>query len=129
MIAVLMPTTQPARIDERAARVARVDRRRVLHDVLDQPAVAGPHAAAERAHDAGRNGRLQPERAAHRDHELADAQRVAVAELRIRQAARRQPHDGQVRRRIVADELGPQPVAFGRLRLQAAADRRPRGCW
>ena len=31
---------QPARVDERPARIARIDRRRVLHDVLDQPSIA-----------------------------------------------------------------------------------------
>jgi hypothetical protein len=85
-----------ARIDERSARVAGVDRRRVLYDVLDEPAVAAAHAATERTDYAGRDGRVQAHRAAHGDNELADAQGGRIANLGVRPIARRQTQQGQV---------------------------------
>ena len=45
------------------------------------------HRAAQRRNDAGRNGRAKTKRVAHRDHELADLQGVAVAEFGMRQIA------------------------------------------
>ena len=63
----------PARIQERATGVAWIDRRRMLNDVLDEPPIAAAHAAFECADDAGRDGRMQAKRTAHRDQQLADA--------------------------------------------------------
>ena len=101
-----------ARVDQRAAGVAGVERRRVLHDVLDQPTADAAHRAAGGADHAGRHGRAEAQRVAHRDHELPDAQGVAVAQLGERQIAGRQPHQRQVGVRVVAHELGVEPVAL-----------------
>ena len=92
--AVLMPTTRPAAVGERAAGVARVQRRVGLDDVLDEPArpaVARGERAPEGADDARRHAAGEPERIADRDDELADAQPIRVAERRRRAGRRRSP--------------------------------------
>ena len=115
MIAVLMPTTKPRESTsgppELPGLIGAACWITFSISRPSRPRIVRP----ERAHHAGRHGRLQAERTAHRDHELADAQRRGVAELRDRQAARREPNHGEIGRRIVADELDAEPVAVGRL--------------
>ena len=65
-----------ARVQQRPARVARVERRVGLDHVRDQPAGAGAHAASERADDARGDGVLEAERVADRDRDLAALERV-----------------------------------------------------
>src|SRR5947209_5457106 len=62
----------PPRIDKRPTAVARIERGRVLDDVLDQPSFGAPHGTADRADDARRDGRAEAERVAHGNHELPD---------------------------------------------------------
>ena len=59
MTAVLMPTTSPARGDQRAAGIAGVQRRIGLDQVLDQPPALPAQRAAERRDHAGGDGRLR----------------------------------------------------------------------
>ena len=63
-----------ARIEQRAAGVAGVDRGVGLHDVVDREVVGRLDRATERGDDARRQRALQPERAADRDRRLADLQ-------------------------------------------------------
>src|SRR5207244_2285475 len=84
----------PAAVDQRPARVARVQRHVALDDALHQPPRGGAHGAPERAHHARRYGRAEAERVADRDHELADAELGRAAELGVRKPA---PVDGDDR--------------------------------
>ena len=109
---------KPARIHERAARIARIDRRRVLHDVLDKPAIAGSHAPARALTtpvdtvDCNPSGlpiaiTSWPTRSASLSPSWAYGKPFAASRI-----------DRQVGRRVVADEFGPKSVAFGRFGLQ-----------
>ena len=68
--------------DQRAAGIAGIERRVGLHDVLDHAAGARLQRAAERGDDAGRHRRVEAERIADRDRDLAAPQLAAVAEPR-----------------------------------------------
>ena len=129
MIAVFTPTTRPRVSTSGPPRVAGVERRRVLDDVLDQPAADAAHRAARGAHHAGGHRGAKAQRVAHGDHELADAQAVAVAEFGEGQVARGESHQRQIGVRVVADELGVEAVAFFGDGGQLAAGRWRRGCW
>src|SRR5712691_8162583 len=62
-------------VDERPARVPRVQSRVGLDDVVDEPARAGAQGASEGAHDTGRDGALEAVRVADGDDHLARADR------------------------------------------------------
>ena len=72
-----------ARVDQRAAGVALVDRRVGLDEVLEA-AVADAGRAALRADDAHGDGLADAERIADGEHDVADAHRVGVAERQRR---------------------------------------------
>ena len=72
-ICELTPITRPVGVEQRAARVARVDRRVGLDDRVDLEAVGRLDVAAGAGHDAGGRGLREPERRADRDGELAGA--------------------------------------------------------
>lgn len=59
----------------------------MLDDVLDEPAGLAAQAAPERAHHPGGHARLEPQRIAHRDHELARAVHAQHREIGRRIAA------------------------------------------
>src|SRR5439155_2922417 len=67
-------------VEERSTRVAVIDSRVGLNRVRDREVVRRGHFAMERAHDAGGDRLLEPERTADRDHALADLERARVAE-------------------------------------------------
>ena len=103
-------------VEQRAARVAGVDRRvgldrladeTVLLGALDDPAQGADHADGE--------GLFQPKGVADGDHELADAHPIRVAQWHGgRQIAARIDVDhGQVVGRILADQLGLIVVTIG----------------
>ena len=66
------------------------------------------HVTVQRGDDAagGRAEELEAQRVADRDHQLADAELVAVTELGRGQAGRVDLEDGKVRLEVVADDLG-----------------------
>ena len=93
-----------AGVDQRAARVAGVERGVGLDHVVDQAAGARAERAAERADDAGGHRALEAERVADGDRELA--RRAAPAESPRRAAGRVGRVDAQDREvgvRVVAD--------------------------
>src|SRR3954447_5129168 len=67
-------------VEQRAAGVARVDRRVGLDDLVDRPAVGGADVAAEAGDDAGRGGAVEAERVADRDGLVADLHAARVGE-------------------------------------------------
>src|SRR4029077_371113 len=75
-------------VNQWAARIARVKWRVGLDDAVDQPPRRATQAAAERADDAGRHGRLKTQRIADRYDNLADAQPGRAAEFGKGQPAR-----------------------------------------
>ena len=113
-ICVLTPMTWPRLVEERAARVAVVDRRVGLDDVVDREAVRGRDEALERAHDPGRSrcGRARTGCRSRRPgsptwtaSELPSGRGVsALADVL-------DAEDGEVGRRIGADDLGLDGVA------------------
>src|SRR5579864_2463911 len=68
------PHDASVRIDERAARISRVERDVALDDSLHGAPVACAHGSSERAHDPRRDGRFESEGIADRNDELPDAQ-------------------------------------------------------
>ena len=83
-IAVLMPISSPAQVDQRAARIAGIDRGVGLDEVLI--ALDAETAAPERADDARGDGLAEAERIADRHHVVTDLQPIAVAERHRRGA-------------------------------------------
>ena len=119
MIAVLMPTSSPLQVHERAAGVARIDRGVGLDEVL--VALDARPLRPERAHDARGGGLAQAERIADRDHEVAD--------LRARRNRRTSRRPGSSARPSLRRCRcpGSAPTSFaGSLRLSLQRDRTSR---
>src|SRR5690606_31109098 len=97
--------------DERAARVARVDRGVGLNEILVPLDVDA--AAAERADDTRGGGLPQAEWIADRDDEVADIEIVGVAELELAEVLCFYSQQRTGRRRIAADDLCIELTAVG----------------
>ena len=126
------PDHAAAAVDQRAARVAGVERGVGLDDVVDdarRAAGAGGQRAAERGDDAGGDRAGVAVRVADRHHELADAQRGRVAELGRLEARRLGAQDGEVGQRVGADEPRLELAAVDERGPHARAGARPRGRW
>ena len=94
------------RVDQRAAAVARIDRRVGLDERLEaELARQRLQATAFGAHDAGRNRAAQVERAADGEHPLAQTQVVRVAHRDRRQVRRVDLNERHVGRRVGPDHL------------------------
>ena len=104
-----------ARGDQRAARIAGIERGVGLDDVVDQAARSRAQRAAERRHDAGRHRRFEAERIADGDHELAALEQLGVAERRRRQRQRASTrNERKIGIGIVADHARLEPPAVDR---------------
>ena len=75
----------PGGVEQRAARVAGVERGVGLDHVVDREAARRGQPPLQRRDDAGRQRALEPERVADRDRRVADLHRGGVAELERRQ--------------------------------------------
>ena len=93
-----------AQVDQRAARIARIDRGVGLDEVL--VAFDAEAAAAERADDARGHGLAEAEGIADGDHEIADLELVGVADRQRDQVVRLDLQHGDVGPGIAADQLG-----------------------
>ena len=109
-----------AGVGERAAGVARVQRRVGLDDVLDDAgrvARADRQGPAEPADHAGGHAAGHAHRVAHRDHEAADPQVVGVAvDGRVGDRTVG-ADDGEVGQRVTPDDLETGHGAIGERRL------------
>ena len=99
-----MPTSSPARVDERTARVAGVDGGVGLDEVfVVRDADVG---ASERGHDAQRHGLIELKRIADREYPFGHLQRARITPRNRREAARVDLEERQVGRRVDADNRG-----------------------
>src|SRR5690606_16926263 len=92
------------------ARVARVDRRVRLDEVLERRGgllvpVDDPELTTLRTHDPGRRRRAQVQRVAERDDPVTDRDQVRIAQLHDGQPVRIDLEHRDVRVRIAADDL------------------------
>ena len=100
-----MPTSLPIGIDQRAAGIAGIDG----GVGLDEEAVVvdADLRAGERGDDALSHGLPHAERIADRDDEIADLDRVGIAELQHRKVlAALQFEHGQIRARVAQHDIG-----------------------
>ena len=106
--------TRPEEIDERAARVAGIEGRIGLDDIVDEPAVLGAQRPADRTDDAGRHGRLESQRIADGDGDLPRAKALGIGERRKPQLLRRLgAQHGQVGIGIAAENADAMRRAVG----------------
>ncbi len=100
-----MPISSPVEIDQRAARIAGVDRRVRLDE---EAVVAGSDLGArERGDDPLRHRLADAERIADRDDEIADLERVGIAHLEHRKiVAALDAQHGEIGARIAQRDLG-----------------------
>jgi len=94
-----------ARIDQRSAGIAGIQRRIGLDDVIDEPARIGAERAAQRANDAGSDGALKTVRIANRDRKLPNSNVFRLAHPRRAQLRGVNPDDGEVGVRIISDQV------------------------
>ena len=102
-----------ARVEQRAARVAGIDRGVGLDHVVDREAVRSGDEALERAHDSGGRGAVEPEGIPDRDDRIADADDVGVSDGEWRERTRRglDAEHCEIRGRVGSDDLGLDRVA------------------
>ena len=103
-------------VHERAAGVALVDRRIGLQEVFIA-SVAEAGRAALRADDAHRHRLADAERVADREHDVADAHRVRIADRHDRQVLAVDLDHREIARRIRADQLAVDDAAIRQLDL------------
>ena len=103
---VLMPMSL-RRVDERAAGVARVDRRVGLKQALQRRACRRVHRAVEPGDDALGHGRAaaEVERKADREHAVAEPEPRRAPQRNRDQVGQRHADDGQVAFRSRADDV------------------------
>ena len=101
------------RVQQRPARVARVDRSVGLDRVRDRELVRRVDRAADRADDhPGVHRARQAERAADRDHAVADLHGVRIADrerVKLGSVDALNPDDRKVATGVRADERSPEP--------------------
>ena len=109
------PDDAAARVEQRTARVARVERGVGLDHVVDPEPARRGEAALERRHHAGGERLLEPERVADRDRRVADLQARGAAELeRVEvEPVGLDPQQRQVGVRILADGERRDGVVVG----------------
>ncbi len=95
-------TDDPAlQVDERATRIARIDRGIGLDEVL---VTLDARTAAERADDARGHGLTEAERIADRQDKVADLQAIGIAHRNRRQIAARDLQHGDIGIGIATDQ-------------------------
>src|SRR5262245_22958949 len=104
------------RVEQRAARVAGVDRRVGLDDLVDLGAVGRADVAPEAGDDPRGRGPVEAERVADGDGGVADLHAARVGErerVDVRRVGRRDLQDRQVGGRVRAEDRGVDAVAVG----------------
>lgn len=102
-----------ARTHERPARIAGIERGVRLDDVADQPAVLGAERAPDGTDDPGGHGRLEAERVADGDGDLARANVLRIAQQSRGQRVRRlTPEDREIGIGIAAEHTRAEPATI-----------------
>src|SRR5208337_1710309 len=96
-----------AGIDERTARVARVQGRVGLEYIVNKPARPGAERSAQGTDNTGGHRTLEAVRMANRQRELSDAHLLRVAQRGRDEITRVHADHGEVGLRIVADPVRP----------------------
>ena len=128
--AVLTPTTRPRPSASAPPELPGLSAASVwitLSITRDAAAARGRQRAPERRDDAGGHRALEAVRVADRDHQLADAQPLGVAELGRDELAVLGADHGEVGERVAARDREAQLAAVGEARAAAVAAPRPRG--
>lgn len=102
-------------INEWASGIARIERRIRLNDLFHHPSGGGPHAAAQRTHNASGHRELEAKRIPHGDGQLAYLQTLRIAERSGRREHMIRAQYGDIGVRIVADthRIGRRAVKKG----------------
>ena len=130
-ISALIPIDLALRVHERAARVAVVDRRVGLQEVLVAAAavaIARSGRPALRADDPHRHRLADAERVADREHDVAHLRVVGVAERRGLQTRGVDFDEREVARLVGADHLRLRASGRRTDRCGSSPRRRRRGC-
>src|SRR4029077_8160870 len=108
------------RVHEGATGVTRVQGRVRLDHIVDQAPADRSERAAQRAHDTGGHGALEPERIPYRHDQLTHTERPAtrVAELGDGDGDRRNPDHGEIGAGVVSHEVRVDAVAVGERDLE-----------
>ena len=123
MTAVLMPMISPADDTSGPPELPGFSAASVCDDVLDHPAGPRLERAAQRRNDAGGDGRVEAERIADRDRDLAALEFRTVAEPRRRQRhVRLDPQQREVGVGIVAENAS---LKFAAIERYERDDARP----
>jgi len=110
------------RVDQRAARVAGIQRGVGLDDIVDHAPGVGPQRPSERRDHPGRDRLREAERVPYGDGDLPDTQLAGFTQFDVRQrVGRADAQHREVAVRIVADEIG---VEFRAVRERHADMRR-----
>ena len=131
MMAVLTPDHPPARIEQRAAGIARIDRRIGLDDVRHLVAGTRRQAPAQRADHPEGQRLVEPERIADGECELADLEigRTADGDRLGKSDGIAQPMHREIVIGRRADDLGRDHLAGGQAAPRYRWFRRPHDCW
>src|ERR1700686_2252433 len=100
-------------INQRAARVARVQRSVGLNDVIDQPPGIRTERPTQRPPPARSYSRLESVGRANRNHDLPHAQALGIAERSRSQSGFVHANDRQIAGRIVADDRRRHAASVG----------------
>ena len=107
-----------AGVDQRPAGVAGIERDVRLDDAVDEPTRRAPERSSGGADHAGRHGRLELERIADGDDELAHPQPGRLPQAHCRQRRRVDLDERQIRARILAHERRGEPASIGERDLE-----------
>ena len=103
-----------AAVEQRPARIARVQRRVGLNDVVDQPPGGRPQRTAQRRYHARGDAVRIAQRVADGNRDLAHAQACRIAQLRMRQCtARADSQQRKVGVRVFAHQFGAARASVG----------------
>ena len=99
-------------IDQRAAGIARVDRRIGLDEIFE--GIDAEMIAAQRRHDAHRDGLSDAERIADREHDIAHLRTVELRQRDRWQVLQVDLHDGEIGLGIGADQFASTLAPVGK---------------
>ena len=115
---------------QRSTGISGIERRVGLNDAFDETTGLRTERPAQRAHDARGDGALETKRVPDRNDELADFERARVSERGWHEVGRTDgdAKNGQIRIRVVADEVGLEGASVEEGDLDALRVRNDVAC-